>query len=76
MSGEPVGPKREAALSAAFVRLADTLVADFDVIEFLSGLVGDCLTLFAVDTAGVLLDDGSGSKNVFIAKDIQGQFCK
>jgi transcriptional regulator with GAF, ATPase, and Fis domain len=64
MSGEPVGPKREAALSAAFVRLADTLVADFDVIEFLSGLVGDCLTLFAVDTAGVLLDDGSGAPRV------------
>jgi transcriptional regulator with GAF, ATPase, and Fis domain len=64
MSSEPIGPKREAALSDAFVRLADTLVADYDVIEFLSGLVGDCVTLFAVDTAGVLLDDGRGAPRV------------
>jgi transcriptional regulator with GAF, ATPase, and Fis domain len=67
MSSDPVRAQREAALSAAFVRLADTLVADFDVIEFLSGLVGDCVTLFAVDTAGVLLDDGRGAPRAVAA---------
>jgi transcriptional regulator with GAF, ATPase, and Fis domain len=53
----PVPPGREAALAAAFVRLADTLAADYDVIDLLHRLCRDCVELFAIDAAGLLLAD-------------------
>ncbi len=56
----PVPHGRESALVEAFVRLADTLAADYDVIELLHGLCGDCVTLFALDAAGLLLADQRG----------------
>jgi transcriptional regulator with GAF, ATPase, and Fis domain len=58
---EPSAPRgRESALVTAFVRLADTLAADYDVIEVLHGLCIDCVTLFALDAAGLLLADQRG----------------
>lgn len=58
---EPSVPRgRESALVTAFVRLADTLAADYDVIEVLHGLCIDCVTLFALDAAGLLLADQRG----------------
>ena len=48
---------REETLSNLFVALADTLVADFDVVELLERLVGTCLELFSVSAAGVLIFD-------------------
>lgn len=56
----PVPHGREATLAAAFVRLADSLAADYDVIELLHGLCTDCVTLFALDAAGLLLADQRG----------------
>ncbi len=58
MTGQPHGATREAALTDALVRLADTLVENFDVIDLMVELATDCVALFAVDTAGLLLDDG------------------
>lgn len=46
---------REQDLADAFVELADTLVDDFDVIEFLQQLCTRCTQLLAVDAAGVFL---------------------
>jgi GAF domain-containing protein len=51
------GPDREHQLSRAFVALADTLVADYDVIALLDQLVGHCTLLLAADAAGLLLAD-------------------
>jgi GAF domain-containing protein len=51
------GPDREQLLSRAFVSLADTLVADYDVIALLDQLVGHCAQLLAVDAVGLLLAD-------------------
>lgn len=48
---------RELRVSSAFVALADTLVADYDVIDLLDQLVGHCVTLLAADAAGLLLGD-------------------
>jgi transcriptional regulator with GAF, ATPase, and Fis domain len=51
---------REEQLVEAFVEAADTLVDDFDVIEFLHTLAGRCVQLLDVDAAGIMLADGRG----------------
>jgi GAF domain-containing protein len=55
---------RETRLAAAFVGLADTLVADFDVVSLLQDLVEECVALLEVDAAGLLLADGRGGLRV------------
>ncbi|MFE7117321.1 ANTAR domain-containing protein [Streptomyces sp. NPDC057654] len=46
---------RERKIAETFVELADTLVADFDVIDFLQQLTVRCRDIFAVADAAVLL---------------------
>jgi GAF domain-containing protein len=48
---------REQRLAPVFVELADTLVADFDLIEFLHTLATRCVQVLPVDAAGILLTD-------------------
>jgi GAF domain-containing protein len=62
---------REAALVEAFVRLADTLVDDYDVIELFHGLCADCVTLLPADAAGLLLTDQRESLQVVSASTEQ-----
>jgi GAF domain-containing protein len=52
---------RERPLVEAFVRLADTLVADYDVIELFHALCSDCVLLLDVEAAGLMLADQRGS---------------
>jgi hypothetical protein len=53
---------REQRLGEVFVSLADTLVADYDVIDLLYNLSTACVELLAVDTAGIMVTaDGRGS---------------
>ncbi len=56
---EPDDASREEVLSELFVALADTLVADFDVVELLDRLVSSCTELFHVSAAGVLIFDST-----------------
>ncbi|MGO4256913.1 GAF and ANTAR domain-containing protein [Marmoricola sp. RAF53] len=49
-----------ALLSERFVALADSLVADYDVVELLEGLVRSCVDLLDVDEGGLLLVDQRG----------------
>ncbi|GIL30898.1 transcriptional regulator [Actinocatenispora comari] len=51
---------RDQQLAATFVSLADTLVADFDVLDFLGMLTERAVELLRVDAAGVILADQRG----------------
>ncbi len=51
---------REAKLSAAFVKLADTLVADFDVVDLLHWLVLECTQILDTQAGGLMLVDPAG----------------
>lgn len=52
---------REEMIGTTFVELADTLVEDYDVIEFLHLLAERCVQLLGVAEAGVVLVDGHGN---------------
>ena len=55
---------REHLLADAFVGLADTLVADYDVIDVLDRLVAYSVDLLAADAAGIMLVDPHGRLRV------------
>ncbi|TDC64672.1 ANTAR domain-containing protein [Micromonospora sp. KC207] len=55
------------ALADVFVEMADTLVDDFDVIEFLHALTERCVELLGVSAAGLLLTDQRGTLQVVAA---------
>jgi hypothetical protein len=61
--------EREQRLAETFVELADTLVADFDVIDFLQVVAGRCVELLDVAAAGLVLADASGSLVAVAASD-------
>jgi GAF domain-containing protein len=48
----------EIQLADVFVEMADTLVDDFDVIDFLHVLTERCVQLLGISAAGLLLTDG------------------
>ena len=48
---------REARLIAAFVNLADTLTADYDMIELLDTLVQECVELLDTHAGGLMIAD-------------------
>ena len=68
-----LGQDREQMLAAAFVELADTLVADFDVVDFLHGLADRCVGLLEVDAAGLMLADQRGSLRVVASSSEQAR---
>jgi transcriptional regulator with GAF, ATPase, and Fis domain len=61
-----VAPDR---LAEVFVEVADTLVDDFDVIEFLHMITSRTAELAAVPAVGLLLDDGRGRLQLMAASD-------
>jgi transcriptional regulator with GAF, ATPase, and Fis domain len=56
-------------LSGTFVDLADTLVADFDVVDFLHMLAERSVALLAASAAGVVLADPRGELRVAAASN-------
>jgi GAF domain-containing protein len=57
----------EVQLADVFVEMADTLVDDFDVIEFLHMLTERCVQLLGVSAAGLLLTDGQDTLQLVAA---------
>jgi GAF domain-containing protein len=51
---------REDRLAETFVTVSDTLVDDFDLIEFLQVLAERCVDLFDVTAAGIMIGDAQG----------------
>src|SRR5580692_8807113 len=60
-------------LAEAFVELADTLVAGFDLMEFLQTLTERCVELLEVDAAGLLLADSGGALRLVAASTEQAR---
>ncbi|HEY9294269.1 MAG TPA: GAF and ANTAR domain-containing protein [Microlunatus sp.] len=58
---------REVQLGRLFVRLADNLVGDFDVVELLDDLVASCVDLLDATAAGLMLSDQQGTLRVMAA---------
>lgn len=55
---------REERIVATFVELADTMVDEFDVVEFLHHLAERCVELLDCSEAGLLLTDAKGALRV------------
>ncbi len=60
---------REAVLARAFVRLADTLASDFDIVDFLHGLAEDSVEILRAAAAGVMLVDARGGLRLIASSD-------
>ncbi len=58
-------------LASAFVGLADTLVADYDVIELAQQLIDSTMSLLPIAAAGILLGDVNGELHVFASSSEQ-----
>jgi GAF domain-containing protein len=54
------GSTREEKINDAFVRVAGTLVENYDVVDLLSTLVNTCTHLLGVQAGGILLADSTG----------------
>lgn len=60
---------RDRLLARVFVRLADTLVDDFDIVEFLHELCADAVLLTGAETAGVMLADTRGGLRLLASSE-------
>jgi GAF domain-containing protein len=60
---------RGAVLARAFVRLADTLASDFDIVDFLHGLSADSVEILEAEAAGVILADAHGGLRLIASSD-------
>lgn len=56
-----------------FVKVADTLVADFDIIDFLDSLAQNGVDLLGVSACGILLADPAGNLNLVAASTEQAR---
>lgn len=62
---------RYEGLARAFVGLADTLVADFDMVELAQQLVENAMALLPIDAAGIVLADVHGRFQVLASNSEQ-----
>ena len=63
-------------LSKVFIELADTLVKDFTVVDFLHILTVRSVELLDIDAAGVMITDPRGALNIMATSDGRAQTMK
>ena len=66
-------PTREEQITEAFVAIADTLVAGFDIPDYMDSLATRCQELLDVQAAGLLLADPLGRPQVVATSSHQAQ---
>ncbi|WP_113716507.1 GAF and ANTAR domain-containing protein [Arthrobacter dokdonensis] len=64
---------RAGRVSAAFVKIADTLVVDYDVIDLLHTLVDESVSLLDATAAGLLLADPAGDLQLMASTSEKSQ---
>jgi GAF domain-containing protein len=64
---------RAGRVSAAFVKIADTLVAEYDVVDILHTLVDESVSLLDAAAAGLLLVDPAGDLQVMASTSEESQ---
>ena len=62
---------REVLLAQTFVEVADTLVDEFDIVDFLSGLASRCVELFETVEAGLMVAEAPGAVQVVASSSHQ-----
>ncbi len=72
-SPNPSSEQRESRLVSTFVKVADTLVDDYDIADVLHQLTGRCAELLGADAAGLLLSDQRGHLRVMASSTEQTQ---
>jgi GAF domain-containing protein len=65
---------RETKLNAAFVKLADTLTADYDVVDLLHTLMEECIELLDTQAGGLMLADSLGTLELVASTNEQADF--
>lgn len=65
---------RERRIADAFVSVADTLTADYDIIDLLHTLVDVCVDLLDVDAGGILIADDLGDLQLVASTSEQAEF--
>ena len=63
---------REELIADTFVELADTLVDEFDAVDFLHTLVERTVLLLDADAGGIMLADRRGGLEVLAASSHEG----
>lgn len=65
---------REVRLNSAFVRLADTLVDEYDVVDLLHTLMQECIALMDTQAGGLLLADRLGVLELVASTSERAEF--
>ncbi|MEO7148207.1 MAG: transcriptional regulator, partial [Terrimesophilobacter sp.] len=65
---------RESRISAAFVKLADTLIADYDIVDLLDTLLLECIQILDTEAGGLMLVDAFGDLQVVASTNEQADF--
>ncbi len=55
------GTSRETRINNAFVKVADTLTTDFDIVDLLHTLVEECAQILNIEAGGLMLADAAGN---------------
>lgn len=65
---------REEKINAAFVKVADTLMNSYDIVDLLSTLVHQCTDLLDVEAGGLLIADNTGNLELIASTSEEAEF--